>query len=65
MIFANFLFGTLYLVVDLQYRKHGWFDDRSYYVVYALGYNNKITGFGVPKEEITNLFSFLNWKLVQ
>ena len=65
MLFANSLFGTLYLVVDIQYRKRGLFDERGYYVVYALGYNNKITGFGVPKQKITNLYSFLNWKFVE
>mgnify|MGYP003540183154 CR=1 FL=1 len=65
MLFANSLSKTLYLVVDLQYHKHSHFDHQSYYVVYVLGYNNKITGYGVPKEEITNLFNFLNWKLVQ
>jgi hypothetical protein len=65
MLFANSLFGRLYLIVDVQYRKRGLFDERGYYVVYALGFNNKITGFNVSKQEITNLFSFLNWKFVQ
>ena len=63
MLFTNSLLGALYLIVDVQYRKQIYFE--SYYIVYALGYNNIIITHAVPTSEINNLFCFSNWKLVE
>jgi len=67
MLFTNSTFRMIYLVLNVKYHKknQSYFNDRDYFIIYVLTYDNKITGYGVPKEKINNLYGFLNWEVVQ